>query len=388
MIVRHYVQSREYRRRLVPYLRRVLWRTLFSTHWRAFVAMLLVTLRRAVVWLPMKLKARRLGVRLPLSLQLVDEIGCKAACANCVFSAFEARKERLDFPTLERLLGEALGLNITYVYLMGADPFYRDDADEFLDLLARHRRQIFFLFTEGKRVTDAHLARIRRAGNILLVMNIDGLREASDQRKGPGSFEIVDTLLCKMRDAKMPYFVTTMVSRANHAEVTGPEFVRWLDNRGAWVVAYLPYTPLDLKAERDLVMDAAMREALFERSIALNREVRRLVVLDLLGIEQHLTACPAAVYSITIFHDGTVTPCPAATFGDVQGNVRERSLEEIFVRGRLYREIRALHGRGDGPVHCLFYTDKAFFRDYLARNRDTVRILNPGVLEALEEDCR
>jgi MoaA/NifB/PqqE/SkfB family radical SAM enzyme len=112
------------------------------------------------------------------------------------------------------------------------------------------------------------------------------------------------------------------------------------------------------------------------------------VVLDLLGIEQHLTACPAAVYSITIFHDGTVTPCPAATFGDVQGNVRERSLEEIFVRGRLYREIRALHGRGDGPVHCLFYTDKAFFRDYLARNRDTVRILNPGVLEALEEDCR
>jgi MoaA/NifB/PqqE/SkfB family radical SAM enzyme len=388
MIVRHYVQSREYRRRLVPYLRRVLWRAFFATHWRALWAMLFVTLRRALVWLPMKLKARRLGVQLPLSLQIVDEIGCKAGCANCVFSAFEARKERLEYPVLERLFEEALGLNISYVYLMGADPFYRDDANELLDLLARHRRQIFFLFTEGKRVTDAHLAKMRRAGNILLVMNIDGLREATDQRKGVGSFEIVDALLAKMRDAKMPYFVTTMVSRANHAEVTGPDFVRWLDERGAWVVAYLPYTPLDLKAERDLVMDADMREALFDRSLALNREVRRLVVLDLLGIEQHLTACPAAVYAITIYHDGTVTPCPAATFGDLEGNVRHRSLEEIFVNGRLYREIRALRKNVKGPLHCLFYTDKAFFRNYLKTHRDTVRILNPGTLEMLEEECR
>jgi MoaA/NifB/PqqE/SkfB family radical SAM enzyme len=387
VIVRHYVRTREYRRQLVPYLRRVLWRALFNTNRWALAGMLQVTLGRALRWLPMALKARRLGVRLPMTLQVVDEVACRAACTNCVFTAFSQRGERLDFATLGRLFAEALELGVTIVYLMGADPFYRGDADAFLDLLARQRRQLFFLFTEGKRVTERHLARIRRAGNIVPVLNIDGLREASDRRKGPGSFEVVDALLCAMRDEKMPFIATTMVSRENFEEVTGGKFVRWLDDRGAWMMAYLPYTPMDVRAERGLVMDAGMRNELFRRSLELNRQVQRLVVLDLLGIEQNLTACPAAAYSITVYQDGTVTPCPAATFGDVEGNVHRRSLQEIFVSGRLYSEIRALRRRSSGPLHCLFYTDKEFFRQYLAAHRDTVRVLNPGAVEMLQEEA-
>jgi MoaA/NifB/PqqE/SkfB family radical SAM enzyme len=385
MLVRHYVQSQEYRRRLVPFFRRVAWRTLFSTNRRAFSAMVRVTLGRALRWLPMTVKARRLGVRLPMTLQVADEVACRASCANCCFTAFSGQRERLDFATLDRLFDEALALNVTIVYLMGADPFYRDDADGFLDLVARHRGQLFFLFTEGKRLTDAHLERIRRAGNILPTINIDGLRDATDRRKGAGSFEVVDALLAKLHAAKMPFLVTTMVSRENFDEVTGAAFARWLDDRGAWMIAYLPYTPADAAAERGLVMDEPMRLRLFERSLGLNREVRRLVVLDLLGIEQHLTACPAAAYSVTVYHDGTVTPCPAATFGDRDGNIHRRSLEDIYVNGRLYRGIRALRAQAGGSLACLFYTDKKFFREYLSANRDSVNVLNPGATQVLQE---
>lgn len=385
MLVRHYVRSREYRRRLAPFLRRVVRRTLFSANARAFSAMLRVTLGRAFRALPMAAKARRLGVRLPLTLQVVDEVACRASCANCCFTAFTRRRERLDFATLDRLFDEALALNATIVYLMGADPFYRDDAEEFLDLVERHRGQLFFLFTEGKRLTDARLERIMRAGNIVPTINIDGLRAATDRRKGPGSFEAVDRLLAKMGAARMPFLVTTMVSRENFDEITGAEFARWLDERGAWMLAYLPYTPADAEAERGLVMDEAMRLRLFERSLELNRRVRRLVVLDLLGIEQHLTACPAAAYSLTVYHDGTVTPCPAATFGDRDGNVHRRSLEDIYVNGRLYRSIRQLRARSGGSLRCLFYTDKEFFRDYLSINRRSVTVLNPGAVRVLRE---
>lgn len=386
MLVRHYVQSREYRRRLVPFLSRVAGRTLFSTNRYALAAMLRVSLGRTLRWLPMKAKARRLGVPLPMTLQVADDVACRASCANCCFTAFSHRRERLDFPTLDRIFDEALALNVTIVYLMGADPFYRDDADGFLDLVARHRGQLFFLFTEGKRLGEAHLDRILRAGNIVPTINIDGLREATDRRKGPGSFEVVDDLLRRMGAAKIPFLATTMVSRENFDEVTGAGFARWLDERGAWIIAYLPYTPADAAAERGLVMDAPMRHRLFERSLELNREVRRLVVLDLLGIEQNLTACPAAAYSVTVYHDGTVTPCPAATFGDRDGNIHARSLEEIYVHGRLYAGIRALRARAGGSLHCLFYTDKEYFREYLAANRDSVTVLNPGAAQVLQDE--
>ena len=386
MLVRHFSKGRAYRRLLMPLLRRVLWRALFGTHFRALAAMVRVSLHRALVWLPMKLKARRLGVALPMSLQVVDDLACRAGCSNCVFTAFSARKERLSHADLDRLFREALALNISSIYLMGADPFYRDDIDAHLDLLARHRNQLFFLFSEGKRISDAHLRRIRRAGNIIPVINIDGRQEATDRRKGDGSFALVDSLLCKLRDARMPYFVTTMVSRENHAEVTSPGFVDWLDERGAWLVAYVPYTPMDVKAEAELVVDAAGREALFDLSIALSQKAKRVVVLDMLGIEQHLTECPAAIYAITVYNDGTVTPCPAATFGRIDSNVHQRSLQDLFVNGELYKAIRALHAASKEPVHCLFYTEKKFFRDYIEQHRSEMRILNAGALEVLQPD--
>jgi len=277
-------------------------------------------------------------------------------------------------------------MNVTNVYLMGADPFYRPNAAAMLDLLARHRSQLFFLFTEGKRLDEVHIQHIRRAGNVFPVLNVDGLREATDRRKGEGSFDGLERLLRRMRDLRMPYFVTTMVSRANLDEVTSPAYVRWLEDSGAWLVAFVPYTAVDRHADGALELDRPMRDALFDRSIALNREVRRLAVLDLLGIEQHLTSCPAAVYSMCVYHDGTVTPCPAATFGRIDSNVRGRDLRDVFLNDDLYRSLRALHAAAaPGPVHCQFYTDPAFFARYLAEHRDEVRVLNPGAVRRIEE---
>jgi MoaA/NifB/PqqE/SkfB family radical SAM enzyme len=114
----------------------------------------------------------------------------------------------------------------------------------------------------------------------------------------------------------------------------------------------------------------------------LNRQVRRLVVLDLLGIEQHLTSCPAGVYGVTVYHDGTVTPCPAAQFGRRDANVYTRSLEDIFIHDPLYAAMRALHAQGK-PVHCLFYTAQDFFRGYIDEHYAEMQVLNPAVLAHL-----
>jgi hypothetical protein len=98
MLVRHYVHSREYRRRLMAFLGRMLWRTLSSTNRHSFQAMLRVTLDRAVSALPMILKAWRLGVRLPMTLQVADEVACRTACASYCFTAFFAQARGWSSP--------------------------------------------------------------------------------------------------------------------------------------------------------------------------------------------------------------------------------------------------------------------------------------------------
>ena len=395
MLFRNYSADVRFFRLLLPSLLRVALRAFLHMSWPTRLALLRINLRRWLVWLPFKIRERREGIKMPVTLQVIDDVACKAACANCLFTTFHDRKQRLSIGELDDLLDQALAMNITNVYLVGADPFYRDDIDEFLGMLARHRYQLFLLFTEGKRVTEAQLDQMRAAGNILPTLNIDGLEEASDRRKGDGTFAVVDTLLERMTARKMLFGATAMVSTANIDEVTGQPFVSYLDGHGAYFLAYIPYTPVDLRQERDLVLDATTRGSLFDRAAKLNRTIRRMVVFDLLGIEQQLTSCPAAVYTMTVYHDGTVTPCLAIPAGRKESNIRQRPLRAIFMEDPLYRTIRERHaevrksnrasGRRD-KVHCLFYTDRELLRRYFDEHADEVNVLAPYAVEFLAED--
>ncbi len=394
MLFRNYSADIRFFRLMLPPLLRVALRAFLYMAWPTRLALLRINLRRWLVWLPFKIREWRDGLAMPVTLQVVDDVSCKAACSNCFFTTFQDRKQRLSIEEMDGLLDQALAMNITNVYLVGADPFYRDDIDEFLALLSRHPYQLFMLFTEGKRITEAQLDRIRAAGNIIPTLNIDGLEEASDRRKGDGTFEVVDTLLERMSQRHMIFGATAMVSTANVEEVTSEPFVRYLDGHGAYFLAYIPYTPVDLRLERELVLDGTDRDALFDRAAELNRAVRRMVVFDMLGIEQQLTSCPAAVYTVTVYHDGTVTPCLAVPAGSKGANIRQRPLRSIFVEDPLYRTIRERHaevrrsnratGRRD-KVHCLFYTDRDLLRCYFEEHADEVKVLAPHAVEFLAD---
>lgn len=395
MLLRNYSADGKFLRLFLPAFVRVTWRALWFMNLRQRLVLLRMSLRRMLVWLPHRIRQWRDGVKMPVTLAIVDDVGCKARCTHCLFTAFTDRKARLGLDDLDRVLDQALAMNTTQVYMVGADPFYRDDVDGFLDVLAQHRHQLFLLFTEGQRVTEAHLDRIRRAGNIVPVLNIDGMAEATERRKGEGSFARLDDLLAAVQKRRMLIGVSAMVSTANLDEVTSEPFVRYLDERGAYFLAYIPYSPVDLREERHLVLGEEGRDRLFDRSQRLNRVARGLVVFDMLGIEQQLTSCPAAMYTMAVYHDGTVTPCLAVGAGHAESNVRERPLRDIFLNDPLYRAIRQRHadqacanrasGRRD-KVHCMFFTDKTFLRDYVREHRDEIRVLAPYVTDVLEDE--
>jgi len=395
MLFRNYGTDLRFARMFVPALLKVSLRALWYVNGPAKLAMLRMSLRRWLVWLPAKLRSWREGLAPPVTLHVIDDVGCRAACANCVFTAFHDRRDRLSLEELSDLLDQALAMNVTNIYLVGADPFYRDDTSAFLDVLARHRYQYFLLFTEGQQVAPEHLDQLRAAGNVALVLNIDGLEQATEQRKGKGSFAAQRELLDGLRARRMVFGVSSMTSTANLDEVTSEAFVRTLDEAGAYFLAYIPYSPVDRRAEAHLMLSEDQRDGLFDRALALNRTAaRRMMVFDLLGIEQKLTSCPAGVYSMTVYHDGTVTPCLAIPAGHEASNVRRRPLAEIWRDDPLYRAIRARHAalcernRRDGArdrVHCMFFTDSDFLRQYFDEHQGEIKVLAPYATQLGEE---
>lgn len=387
MFTQRYSSNAAYLAALAPSLLKLTLRGLVTLNHHALWAAIRVSLHRTLRWIPSLLSRWRSGLEEPQVMQVVDDIQCKAGCTHCVFSSFRVRGPGLSHEELGLLFDQAADMGVSYVYLIGADPFYRPQASAFLKLLASRRRQIFYLFTEGLRFGDDHLAQIRAAGNIIPVLNIDGLRESTDRRKGEGSFTILEGLLKRLREARIPWFVSTMISTENQDEVTSASFVDWLGAHGAWLLAFVPYTPADPRAEAALVLSREERRALFARAMALNRGRWNPVVLDLIGIEERLTSCPSAHYAITVFHEGTVTPCVALPLGHKESNIRERPLREIYREDPLYRAIRArrkqIHDAG-GEAHCMVFTDPSFIAEYLQKNREQMVLLAPSMAELAE----
>ncbi|MFH1468773.1 MAG: radical SAM protein [Pseudomonadota bacterium] len=366
----------------LPLLRLSL-RGLFSMNRYALFSVLRLALWRAWRWLPRWLQARRDGLAMPVTLQVVDDTRCGARCTHCLFSAFTDRGAHLTLEDLGRLLDQAAGMDIGHVYLMGADPFHRRDPAAYLALLAAHPHQVFYLFTEGQRLSDEHLERLRRAGNIVPMLNVDGLEQATEARKGEGAWGRVSALMGRLHARRVPWFVTTMVSTANFEHVTSEAYLEHLAARGAWIVAYLPYTPVDAHAEADLVLSEAQLGELYHRSLRLNSWRRKLVVLDMLGIERELTSCPAGLETITVYHDGTVAPCAALPLGHRASNVKEKPLRELFLTDPLYVAMRA--ARRNGPLHCLHYGDTTLLADHLETHGDAMVVLNPDTARWLRE---
>jgi hypothetical protein len=93
---------------------------------------------------------------------------------------------------------------------------------------------------------------------------------------------------------------------------------------------------------------------------------------------------------MTVYHDGTVTPCLAIPAGRTESNVKQRHLRDIFVDDPLYRALRQRHtdlartnretGRND-KVHCLFYTDREFLQRYFEDHADEITVLAPYALD-------
>jgi MoaA/NifB/PqqE/SkfB family radical SAM enzyme len=383
MLTHSYSSGFRFLRHLGLPLLRLTLRGLFCLNRHALWTVLRLSLVGVLLWPARRWRAWRDGLPVPATLQVVDDVRCGACCTHCLFSAFDRKDERLSLADLDRLFAQAAALGVGHVYLMGADPFHRPDPGALLDLCAAHRGLVFYLFTEGQRLDQALLDRLRRAGNIVPMLNIDGLEAATERRKGPGSWARVSDLLDRLRAGRVPWFVTTMVSTENFAEVTGEAYVEALAARGAWILAYLPYTPVDARAEAALVLSPAQRAELYRRSLALNSWRRKLVVLDLLGIEQELTRCPAGREAITVYHDGTLAPCAALPLGHRASNVREKPLGELFQQDPLYR---ALRDRTD--PRCLFFEDTRFLADYLDVHEADMAVLNPEAARQVRERAR
>ncbi len=285
--------------------------------------------------------------RVPVSIVWEITLACDLACSHCGSRAGRRRRDELSTAEALDLVAQMAELGTRDVGLIGGEAYLRKD---WLEIVAAVRAAGMEcgLQSGGRNLTEERLARAAAAGLQGVGISIDGLSEVHDSVRGvPGSYELALTAL---RNTSRHGMVATVNTQINSRSM--PQLRALMDiiiEAGAtnWQLAITvamghaadnpdlllqPYQMLELMPllaelslearERGLFIQPANNIGYFGP----HESTIRNVVED----EIHWRGCNAGDTIFGIEADGTIKSCPGLPRVYAGGNVRDKSLREIW----------------------------------------------------------
>lgn len=290
---------------------------------------------------------------------------CNLRCAGCYARANGACSDgpsrgELSAQEWERIFGQARELGVSFVLLAGGEPFLRED----VLLAASGFPEIAFpVFTNGTMMAGGRLALLNQSRNLVPVLSIEGGRERTDARRGPGTFDALEQATDSLNALGIFYGASVTVTKENLREVSGEEFVGRLRQKGCRLIFYVEYVPAAAGTE-GLAPAREEREFLSAAQDRLRERYGNMIFLSFPGGEEEVGGCLAAgrgFFHINPF--GGAEPCPFSPYSDT--SLRECSLSEA-IKSPLFRKLRsrgmlemehaggcALFGRGEAVEELL-----------------------------------
>jgi MoaA/NifB/PqqE/SkfB family radical SAM enzyme len=159
---------------------------------------------------------------------------CNFTCHDCFNSSFRG-DEDLSADVLDRVLFEAGSMGTGIVALSGEEPLMRKDL---FDIIERHPKLYFQLFTNGSLITESVAERIANLGNVLPFISLEGGRALTDRRRGEGCYQRVLDAMSRLQERKVIFGSNVMVTPVNFFEATSKDFVTSLIQSEVMVIWY------------------------------------------------------------------------------------------------------------------------------------------------------
>ncbi len=306
-------------------------------------------------------RSAKTGVQVPPLMILSITRRCNLRCAGCFVQA-QGRPEgdELSMAEIRTLLADARDLGVSMVALAGGEPLTRP---EILDVAAEFPELLFPLVTNGSLLDDAVLDKVQALRNVIPVISLEGLEHETDGRRGGGVYERALDAMDRMRERRMFFGASIMITRPNFGLVTSRRFVSELVDRGARLFFYVDYVPIKVGTEH-LIPSQTQRGLESFTMMLLRSEFRALFVASAAS-EAAFGGCVAAGEGfVHVSAEGDLEPCPFSPFSDT--NLRQVPLR-VGLQSRLLRNIREsgehLSEAGGG---CALWTKRDWVRSMMA----------------------
>jgi len=279
-----------------------------------------------------RLREELQGGAVPYSLLISPTAKCNLRCQGCYAANYSAREE-LPFPLVDRLVAEAEELGVAVITLLGGEPFLWEPL---LDLMGRHPRMYFLVFTNATLIAPALVNRLKRLGNVMLTLSVEGFEKETDARRGPGTFARVMAAMDLLRQAKIPFGYSVTATRANEPVIASEAFVDFMIGRGVLMGWMFLCMPVSRNPDLELLPTPEQRVHMLD-FVNRVRQTRPIVMIDFWNDAPYVGGCIAGKYYAHINPQGCAEPCIFTHF--CQDNIKDKSLKEVM-NSEFFRELR------------------------------------------------
>ena len=304
----------------------------------------------------------KLGCNIPWAILMDPTSACNLHCTGC-WAADYGKQLNMTYDELSDIIrqGKEFG---TYMYIFsGGEPTVRKD--DIFRLCEEHNDCEFLAFTNGTLVDEKFADELLRVKNFMLAFSIEGFEEATDFRRGKGTYQSVMRAMKILQDKRLPFGISCCYTSKNYDSIGSDAFIDDMIARGAKFAWYFHYMPVGNDAVTDLLPNPEQRTFMYNQ-IRKFRKTRPIFALDFQNDGEYVNGCIAGGRNyLHINANGDIEPCAFIHYSD--SNIREKTLLEAF----------------QSPLFMAYHDNQPFNCDHL---RPCPMLENPEALKRMVEE--
>jgi len=272
------------------------------------------------------------GVRVPPFLVLSVTSRCNLRCAGCFAVAVgttagpPSARPPLRLGDWHGVVEEAAALGVMGFVIAGGEPFLLPG----IASLFRHfSDRLFLVFTNGTALRDCDFQVLRSCHNTAVVVSLEGDRDLTDGRRGPGVFESALRCLDRLRGAGVLTGLAVTIGSANIDYWSEARNIDALIARSGPLAFFIEQIPAG-ECALSVAMTAEERSRFRETVIRYrNRKTGGAYIIHSPADEESLGGCVSAGRGFAHVNPvGDVTACPVSALAT--HNVSTSTLYQAF----------------------------------------------------------
>ena len=272
-------------------------------------------------WPEQEKNREKYGCNIPWAILLDPTSACNLHCTGC-WAAEYGNTLNLSFETIDSIIAQGKELGVFMYIYTGGEPLVRKK--DVIRLCEKHSDCLFLSFTNATLIDEDFCKEMLRVKNFIPAISVEGFEEATDARRGKGTYASVVKAMELLKAHKLPFGISCCCTSENMESICSEAFIDQMVNWGALFCWFFTFMPVGVDAPVELIPSAAQREHLY-RFVRDMRSEKPIFTMDFWGDSEYVGGCIAGGRRyLHINAAGDVEPCVFIHYSNV--NIHDTSL--------------------------------------------------------------